>query len=223
MSQEHIVAQFDADLDKIKSKIVEMGQMVISQISDATTALTDFDADKVDSLVALDRRINGMNKEIHTMAEQLIALRQPMALDLRQALSPINIAGELERIGDHAKSTAKKSRKLAQGDYHDTLVKVIRDMSSMVQSMLSDILTAYTQSDLKQAADVRMRDKDVDGLNKSVFATAIAAIQTAPDDAEAFMHLVIMARNFERVGDHVVNISRYVHQTVTGEDLKASV
>ena len=78
MSQEHIVAQFDADLDKIKSKIVEMGQMVISQISDATTALTDFDADKVDSLVALDRRINGMNKEIHTMAEQLIALYQAL-------------------------------------------------------------------------------------------------------------------------------------------------
>lgn len=222
MGNAHIVARFDSDLNKIKAQILEMGDLVISQMREATEALSRYDAEEVDRLVATDRRINGMHKEVYSAAERLIALRQPMALDLRQALSPINIAGELERIGDHAKSTAKRSRKLADDPSEKAAMTIIHQMSAMVQAMLADALIAYTNSDIELAAEVRLRDLEVDKLNKSTFTVAVEGIAQAPQEAETFIHLILLARNFERVGDHVVNIVRHVHQIVTGEDLKAS-
>jgi len=222
MENAHIVGRFDRDLNNIKARILEMGDLVISQIKDATGALQNTDTAKVDRLVATDRQINGMNKDIHTRAERLIALRQPMALDLRQALSPINIAAELERIGDHAKSTAKRSYKLADAPKDQETLQIVRQMSAMVQAMLTDILVAYNNSDIELAAKVRALDLEVDKLNKAAFAAALRGIFEDPQMAEIFVHLILLARNFERVGDHVVNIARHVHQIVTGEDLKAS-
>ncbi len=222
MENAHIVGRFDRDLNKIKDRILEMGNLVISQINQATEVMQNTDAAKVDRLVATDRQINGMNKDIHRRAERLIALRQPMALDLRQALSPINIAAELERIGDHAKSTAKRSHKLAAPPKDQEAMQITCQMSGLVQTMLADILVAYTNSDIEMAAKVRARDLDVDRLNKAAFAAGLRGISQDPAKAETFVHLILLARNFERVGDHTVNIARHVHQIVTGEDLKAS-
>lgn len=109
MEHEHIVKKFDKNLEKIKKTIVEMGGLVGLQINDATAVLATFDAAEVERIATYDRIINGLNKDIHDRAEILIVRRQPMALDLRKTLAPINISGELERIGDHAKSTAKRA------------------------------------------------------------------------------------------------------------------
>jgi len=222
MENSHIVSRHDKNLGRIISGILDMGDLVISQLSQATDALDNFEADTVDQLIATDRTINGMYKDIYTRAERLIALRQPMALDLRQALTPINIASNLERIGDHAKSTAKRARLLGGQTPDPALLAVVHQMSSTVQAMLSDVLRAYDDSDTDLAADIRARDLEVDQLNKDVFATAVAAIEKAPDRAETYIHIILLARGFERVGDHVVNIARDVHQIVTGEDLKAA-
>jgi phosphate transport system protein len=223
MENAHIVARFDKDLGKIKTRILEMGTLVIAQIKESSTALDSFDAGKVDRLIATDRRINGMNKDIHTAAERLIALRQPVALDLRQAILPINMAGELERIGDHAKSTAKLARKLSDAGSDPQVMAIVQQMSVLVQDMLANALIAYSDSDLVLSAEIRQADKDVDRLNKSVFATALQAISERPAETETLVRLILLARNFERVGDHTVNMARQVHQIVTGEDLKASV
>ncbi len=223
MKNAHIVARFDEDLSKIKTRILEMGKLVISQIKDASAALESFDASEVDRLIATDRRINGMNKDIHNRAERLIALRQPVALDLRQSILPINMAGELERIGDHAKSTAKLARKLSDVDSGEQVMALVQEMSVLLQTMLAQALIAYSHSDIKLAAEVREADKEVDRLNKAVFAAALQAIGQSPSDAETLVRLILLARNFERGGDHVVNMARHVHQIVTGEDLKASV
>ena len=222
MEKTHIVARFDEDLAGIKTDILDMGDLVLSQLHDATETLTTFDADKVATLIAKDRRINGMQKDIHTRVERVIALRQPVALDLRQALSPINMARELERIGDHAKSTAKRARKLADLHSDEHITPLVHEMSSMVQSMLTDVLVAYDNSDTELAAEIRARDPDLDRRNKAVFKAAIQQIMQFPDQAETFVHAILLARNFERAGDHVVNMARHVHQIVTGEDLKAS-
>jgi len=222
MENSHIVSRHDKNLGRIISGILDMGDLVISQLSQATDALDNFEADTVDQLIATDRTINGMYKDIYTRAERLIALRQPMALDLRQALTPINIASNLERIGDHAKSTAKRARLLGGQTPDPALLAVVHQMSSTVQAMLSDVLRAYDDSDTDLAADIRARDLEVDQLNKDVFATAVAAIEKAPDRAETYIHIILLARGFERVGDHVVNITHDVHQIVTGEDLKAA-
>jgi len=222
MENSHIVSRHDKNLGRIKSGVLDMGDLVISQLNQATVSLDNFEADTVDHLIASDRTINGMYKDIYTRAERLIALRQPMALDLRQTLSPINIARNLERIGDHAKSTAKRARLLARQTPDPALLVVIQKMSGTVQIMLSDVLRAYDDSDTNLAAEIRSRDLEVDQLNKDVFAAAVAAIEKAPEQAETYIHIILLARGFERVGDHVVNISRDVHQIVTGEDLKAA-
>ena len=222
MENAHIVTRFDKDLDRIKGRVLEMGNLVLAQIVQATDLLQDFDAAVATRLIARDRKVNGMNKTIHNRAERLIALRQPVALDLRAALSPINIAFELERIGDHAKSCAKSARKLAHNPTDNAAMLTVLDMSALVQAMLADALIAYDHSDTVLAAQVRARDRQVDRQNKALFETGLQLIAANPADAEIFVHKILLARNFERVGDHIVNIARHVHQIVTGEDLKAS-
>lgn len=222
MENAHIVSRYDKNLDRIKSGIMDMGGLVISQLCGATEALIRFDADTVEKLIATDRKINGMQQDIYAQAERLIALRQPMAIDLRQALSPINIASELERIGDHAKTTAKRARVFANLVPDAGLLSVVEDMSGQVQNMLSDALHAYETSDTDLAAAVRSRDVEIDQMNKDVLTMAVALMDDADGSAEPFVHFILLARGFERVGDHVVNITRHIHQIVTGEDLKAS-
>ncbi|NOX41407.1 MAG: phosphate signaling complex protein PhoU [Alphaproteobacteria bacterium] len=222
MGHEHIVGRFDQDLQKIKALILKMGALVNAQIKGATDALMDFETAEVDALVATDRKINGMNKDVDNRAERLIALRQPMALDLREAMLPIKIAGELERIGDHAKSTAKRVRKLTENTSAEEALTQIGEMSAKVQSMLTDALVAYRDSDIALCAEIRARDLEIDALNKAIFAQTVTALTENPQDAETLVHMVLLARSFERAGDHVVNISRQVHHIVTGEDLKAS-
>lgn len=222
MAQEHIVKKFDKNLEKIKTTIVEMGGLVGLQISDATAVLSTFDAAEVERITMYDRIINGLNKDIHDRAEILIVRRQPVALDLRQTLAPINIAGELERIGDHAKSTAKRARIVCNIPSDDAALGLFVQMSVIVQVMLGDVLTAYENGDIDLAAKIREQDKEVDVLNKQLVQVVIETLAKTPEMAESLVHLTLISRNFERIGDHISNIARYVHQIVTGDDLKAS-
>ena len=222
MENTHISSRYDEQLGRIKTGTLDMGNLVIAQLRKATDALTEFDADAVEDLIAADRMINGLHKSSYNRAERLIALRQPMALDLRQALLPISIAGQLERIGDHAKSTAKRARVLAGTDLDESIIDLIQKMSVLTCTALKDVLRAYDASDIDLAAEIRARDVDIDALNKQVFAKAVEATQANADQAETYIHLILLARGFERVGDQAVNIARHVHQIVTGEDLKAS-
>ncbi|MCF6315861.1 MAG: phosphate signaling complex protein PhoU [Marinosulfonomonas sp.] len=222
MTQTHIVKKFDKNLEKIKATIVEMGGLVGLQVNDATAVLSAYDAAEVARITAYDRIINGLNKDIHDRAEILIVRRQPMALDLRQTLAPINIAGELERIGDHAKSTAKRAHIIHNTPPQDAALELIAQMSVIVQAMLGDVLVAYGDADIDLAARIREQDKEVDVLNKQLVQVVIETLAKTPEMAESLIHLTLISRNFERIGDHVCNIARYVHQIVTGEDLKAS-
>jgi len=222
MAQTHIVKKFDKNLGKIKATIVEMGELVGLQLNDATAVLTAYDAAEVARITAYDRIINGLNKDIHDRAEILIVRRQPMALDLRQTLAPINIAGELERIGDHAKSTALRAPIIDNAPPQDAAFELIAQMSVIVQDMLGDVMIAYGNADIDLAAKIRAQDKEVDALNNQLVQGVIETLAKAPEKAEILIHLTLISRNFERIGDHICNIARYVHQIVTGEDLKAS-
>jgi len=220
MAHEHIVKKFDKNLDKIKLTIVEMGGLVGLQLNDATAVLGAYDADEVARITTYDRIINGLNKDIHDRAEILIVRRQPMALDLRKTLAPFSISGELERIGDHAKSTAKRAHIIDANPPEDAIMELISQMSAIVQAMLEDVMIAYKNDDLELAAKVRDRDDDVDALNKQLVQNVIDALGKTPQNAECLIHLTLISRNFERIGDHICNISRYVHQIATGDDLK---
>lgn len=222
MAHEHIVKKFDKNLEKIKATIVEMGGLVGLQVNDATAVLSAYDAAEVERITTYDRIINGLNKDIHDRAEILIVRRQPMALDLRQTLAPINISGELERIGDHAKSTAKRAHIIQNIPAEDAALALIAKISLIVQAMLKDVLIAYGNADIELAAKIIEQDKEVDVLNKQLVRMAIETLAKTPEMAESLIHLTLISRNFERIGDHICNIARYVHQIVTGEDLKAS-
>jgi len=222
MQQTHIVKKFDKNLEKIKTTIVEMGGLVGLQVNDATAVLSAYDAAEVERITTYDRIINGLNKDIHDRAEILIVRRQPMALDLRQTLAPINIAGELERIGDHAKSTAKRAHIIDNTPPDDASLELIAQMSVIVQAMLGDVLIAYGNADIDLAARIKEQDKEVDALNNQLVQLVIETLAKAPEMAESLIHLTLISRNFERIGDHICNIARYVHQIVTGEDLKSS-
>ncbi len=223
MENEHIVKKFDANLEKIKATIIEMGGLVGLQVNDATAVLLSYDKSEVDRIRTYDRIINGLNKDVHDRAEILIVRRQPVALDLRQTLAPINISGELERIGDHAKSTAKRAHIIHSAPRADAVLDMITQMSANVQSMLEDVMVAYATADIELAEQIRDQDKDVDAIYKNAVQTVVETLSKTPDNAESLIHLTLIARNFERIGDHICNIARYVHQIVTGEDLKASV
>ena len=222
MEREHIVGAFDADLDRIENEILAMGKLVKKQIRSATNALLEIKTEEIDSLIANDREINGMNKNINTLAEQMIAMRQPMAVDLRLALMATSIATELERLGDHAKSTAKRVRRLADVAPEKNIMDLIEKMSDLVTVMLTDALKAYKNKNIEKAAEVRVKDAEVDDINDKIFKMAVKAIKKNPEDIETLIHIILLSRNFERAGDHIVNIARQVHQIVTGDDLKAS-
>ena len=222
MEKEHIVGAFDADLDRIENEILAMGKLVKKQIRAATNALLEINIEEVDSLIANDRQINGMNKNINSLAEQMIAMRQPMAVDLRLALMATSISTELERLGDHAKSTAKRVRRLTDVAPEKSIMELIEKMSDIVTSMLTDALKAYKNKNIEKAAEVRLKDAEVDDINDQIFKMAVKAIKKNPEDIETLIHIILLSRNFERAGDHIVNIARQVHQIVTGEDLKAS-
>lgn len=222
MANEHIVGKFDDELSRIKSEILEMGDLVIEQIHLSTNAMMSLDTEDIDNLVQKDLKINGMYKTINRHAEQIIAMRQPVAMDLRMALLATSIASELERLGDYAKTTAKGVKKLSDDKYVKKLTSLLGDMSKEVQDMLSKILKAYQNNDIKLAAKIRKRDRSIDDSFKKILNTVIKSISKIPEDSETLIYIVLLARNFERAGDRIVNISRQVHQIVTGIDLKAS-
>ena len=222
MTQEHIVKKFDDELNRIKSEILEMGNLVKRQLQESTEALLSFNPQGMDVLIKTDRTINGMNKKINRHVELILTRRQPMALDLRQVWLATSIASELERLGDYAKSTAKKVKKLSDNSSGEKALNLFGDMSKIVIEMLGDVLKAFEKIDIEKASEIRVRDVEVDSLNKKILATVIQSIHEYPDDTETLIHLVLLARNYERAGDHIVNISRQIHQIATGEDLKAS-
>ena len=222
MANEHIVGKFDDELSRIKSEILEMGDLVIEQIHLSTNAMMSLDTEDIDNLIQKDLKINGMYKTINRHAEQIIAMRQPVAMDLRMALLATSIASELERLGDYAKTTAKGVKKLSDDKYVKKLTSLLGDMSKEVQDMLSKILKAYQNNDIKLAAKIRKRDRSIDDSFKKILNTVIKSISKIPEDSETLIYIVLLARNFERAGDRIVNISRQVHQIVTGIDLKAS-
>ncbi|MCI2400330.1 phosphate signaling complex protein PhoU [Aliiroseovarius subalbicans] len=223
MEHTHIVGRFDKDLNKIEARILAMGALVAAQLRDATATLAAPDGAEITRIVTVDRRINGMNGAIVKRCERLIALRQPMAMDLREAMSPINVAGELERVGDHAKSTAKRARKLGADRIPEEQLEIIMQMSAIVQTQLEAVLRAYSDGDIDLSRLICDQDRQVDALNRALFKGAVKTLTSSGDNAKSIMHAVLISRNFERVGDHIVNIARHVIHIVTGADVASKV
>jgi phosphate transport system protein len=216
-SNQHIRSAFDRDLDRVQAKMLKMGGLVEAAILDAAKSFETKDIDLANDVRARDKAIDALEAEINEDVTRIIALQAPAASDLRTLLSILKVSANLERIGDYAKNMAKRTNVLLQMPMIENSPAALRNLSREVQLMLKDALDAYVRRDTDMAHDVISRDTDVDELYNSLFREFLTYMMEDPRNITACMHLHFIAKNIERMGDHVTSIAEQVVFLVTGE------
>jgi phosphate transport system protein len=215
-NSEHIVSGFDRDLEGIQAQIMRMGGLVEEAIAKATEALETRDAELARAVRAGDTAIDKLEELVNNEAARIIAQRQPIASDLRTVLTVFRVSTNLERIGDYAKNIAKRTETIIDQPPVNGTGASLRRMARQVELMLKDALDAYIQRDAALAADVRARDRDVDQMYSALFREYLTFMMEDPRNITTCMHLHFMAKNIERMGDHVTSIAEQVIYLVTG-------
>lgn len=216
-NDKHIASAFDRDLEAIQALIMKMGGMVEANITSAAQALEERDIELAAKVRAADKAIDALEEKVNEEAARVIALRSPIANDLRTVLTVMKIAGNLERCGDYAKNLAKRTGVLADMQPIDGAGASIRRMAREVEEMLKLALDAYIQRDAELAEQVRQRDLDVDQMYNALFREFLTYMMEDPRNITACMHLHFIAKNIERMGDHATSIAEQVIYLVTGE------
>ena len=219
MEPEHIVKSFDHDLGQIESLLLEMGGLVETQISEAVRALVDRDVELGEKIRANDKRVDELEMQIDELAIRLLALRQPVAGDLRAVICALKVSSNLERIGDYAKNIAKRTSVLAQSNHIGSYGTTIKRMSKLVQDMVRDVLDAYVARDSDAAEDLRQRDEEVDQLHNTLFRELLTYMMEDARNITPCLHLLFIAKNIERMGDHTTSVAEQVYYLVTGTQL----
>ncbi|MBM6579592.1 phosphate signaling complex protein PhoU [Microvirga sp. BT689] len=216
---EHIVRSYDTDLQGLRQRIAEMGGIAEKMLVDSVFALARHDKPLAQTVIASDPRLDVLHREVEESAILTIARRQPLAVDLRETISAIRIAGDVERIGDLAKNIAKRALAIGGEFQPHKIVVGLRHMNDLVLGQLKDVLDAYAQKDTEKAVDVWKRDGAIDALYTSLFRELLTYMMEDPRNISFCTHLLFCAKNIERIGDHTTNIAETVHYLVTGETL----
>ncbi|RAU21546.1 phosphate transport system regulatory protein PhoU [Paramagnetospirillum kuznetsovii] len=212
---DHTVKSYDEELTHLTSIIARMGGMAEAQLSSAVQALANRDDDLAQRVVAGDARVDELDQEVQSFAVRLLALRQPMAGDLRQIVGALNISGEIERIGDYAANLAKRCLILNHLPVTASVAGVVR-LAELVRALVKDILDAYLERDLEKAIQVWGRDEEVDSMYNGVFHELIGQMTMDSGTITAATHLLFIAKNIERIGDHATNIAEALHFQILG-------
>jgi phosphate transport system protein len=215
---EHLVKSFDQQLKRLRNFLTEMGGIVENQVALAAEAILDRDASAATRAVEADPKVDALEREAEQFVIGLLALRQPMAGDLRQIVAALKISSELERIGDYAANVAKRSIVLAQFSLPVPLAG-LANMARLVQEQLKTIIDAIGDGDAEKAVSVWRSDEIVDDLYNAIFRELITYMMEDPRNITPCTHLLFIAKNLERIGDHATNIAEMVHYAVTGEVL----
>lgn len=216
MQHEHTVKSFDDELKQLDSMIAEMGGMAEANLAGAVDAMVRRDTESALVIKKADKKIDALEIEIDDHAVRILALRQPMADDLRAVIVALKTAAVIERIGDFAKNIAKRTRALSQCPDLGA-AKTIKRMAGMAQNMMTDVLDAYVTRDADKADEVRLRDEELDSLYTSLFRELLTYMMENPKNITASTHLMFAAKNIERIGDHATNIAENVHFLVHGQ------
>lgn len=216
-SDQHILSAFDRDLESIQTLIIKMGGMVEAAILDGATALETRDVELAEQVRQNDKRVDELEERINTQAARVLALRSPAATDLRAVLTVMKTSANLERIGDYAKNMGKRVPALVETAAIDGAGGALKRMAQTVQEMLKDALDAYIQRDAEKAEAVRQRDSEVDQMYNTLFRELLTHMMEDPRNITACMHLHFIAKNIERMGDHVTSIAEQVIYLVTGQ------
>jgi phosphate transport system protein len=216
---DHTTRVFDADLIKVTQKVAEMGGFAQKQITDAMDALARRDIVLAHQVVAADTVVDDFQRQIEEKAIETIALRQPMAIDLRALVAMLRIANDLERIGDLSKNIGKRT--IAMGDEHlqRTLVRGLRHMTSLVVAQMVSVLDSFVDRSPDKALEVWKSDKEIDALYVSLFRELLTYSMEDPGSISMCIHLLFCAKNIERIGDHATNIAEAVHYMVEGHPI----
>ena len=216
---EHTVKSYDKELDALERRIAEMGGIAEKMVIEAMDALANADTALAHEVVATDPRLDALQREIEDMAVMTIARRQPVAVDLRELIGAIRIAGDLERVGDLAKSIAKRAVKVGSEARVPRAIIGLKHMNDVATELLKDVLDAYAQRDEERAREVWERDVDLDALEDSVFRDLLTHMMEDPRNISFCAHLLFSSKNIERIGDHATNIAETVVYLVTGEPM----
>ena len=216
---EHIVKSYEDELNTLTADCARMGGLTEAQVGDAIDAVVKRDQGLAQAVVGRDERLDVLEADIERKAIRLIALRQPMANDLRKTVAAMKIAWNLERCGDLAKNIAKRTLVLNEAEPITPLTRSIERMGRLVLGRLKDVLDAYTGSDLDRAVAVWSRDDEVDEHYNSLFRELLTYMMGDPRTITACAHLLFVAKNLERIGDHATNIAEIIHYEITGEDM----
>jgi phosphate transport system protein len=218
---EHTVKSFEEELNTLSAECARMGGLTESQVADAITAVVKRNQELAGAVVGRDDRLDIAEREIERRAIRLIALRQPLADDLRRTVAAMKIANNLERCGDLAKNIAKRTLVIIESDPMTPLTRSIDRMGKLVVQRLTAVLDAYARSDLERALAVWSQDEDVDEHYNSLFRELLTYMMGDPRTITACAHLLFVAKNLERIGDHATNIAEIIHYQITGEDMIA--
>ena len=214
----HTVKSFDDDIQQVRSLVAQMGGLCEVQILAAVNALSQRNPEAALAVVATDARIDAIEHEIEQSSVRIIALRSPMADDLREVISALKISSVLERIGDYAKNIAKRASAMAQASHIQPAI-IVPEMARLVAQMVKDALDAYVAHDDALAVAVTQRDAAVDDFYSSLFRSLLTFMMENPQHITPSAHLLFIAKNLERIGDHATNIAEMVHFNVTGNYL----
>lgn len=218
MIAEHTVKAFDEDMTRLRGLVAEMGGLAELSIAEAMDALVNGNEDIAAAVIARDRRIDHLEGEVDRLAVRVLALRAPMADDLREVIAALKIAGVIERIGDYAKNIAKRVGHI-EGRKRFEPLTLLPMMNEMAGDMVHDVLTAYAARDPVAAAEIVQRDAKVDAFYDSVFRNFVSYMVENPATISSVAQLMFVARNIERIGDHATNIAEIVHFAATGSYL----
>ena len=213
---EHLVKSFDNDLKKLRDMLTEMGGIVESQLVMAAAGIMNRDNEAAAQAVSEDPKVDALEHEIEQFVIRMLALRQPMAADLRQVVAALKITGDLERIGDYAANVAKRSIVLGQYNLPYSLAG-LGHMAHMVQEQLKSIIDALSSNDTAKAIEVWRSDQVVDDIYNALFRELITYMMEDPRNITPCTHLLFIAKNLERIGDHTTNIAETIYYAVEGE------
>ncbi len=216
-SSGHTIKAFDEDLDRLRALISEMGGLAEHAIRESMRCLVQHDLDGAAKVVEDDKKLDALDIETEKRAVQLIALRAPMAADLRDVVAAMKISSVVERIGDYAKNICKRVPLLIDRDIEP--MSLMPEMAKIATQMVHDVLNAFVERDAETAVRVIERDKAVDDFYNSIFRTLLTYMMENPNNIGQSAHLLFIAKNVERVGDHATNIAEMVYYAATGEHI----
>jgi phosphate transport system protein len=214
MANEHTIRAFDEDMGHLNALIAQMGGLAENQVQDAIDALRRGDHDKASVVVARDKQLDALEAEVEKLAIQLIALRAPVASDLRQVVAAFKISGMLERVGDHAKNIARSTLKI--NDFRFGSLALVPAVAEIAAGMIHSALNAYAAQNAVLAEDVVARDREVDALYRDMIRSLIDHLSEKSANVITATELLLVARNIERIGDNATNIAEAVYYASTG-------